>query len=131
MTDLIPGNMSDTAMWAVVVAFFTPLVLNFLINQAWRQWVKAMVAFLFSAVVGTITAILTGAYAGLGIPSTILLTLVVAITAYENFWKPVAPTMQTRVGVGAGKVVTIQESPVRTPVVGPAGGASDSGTNVG
>lgn len=127
MTDLIPVNMSDTAMWAIIVAFFTPLVLNFLISQAWRQWVKAMVAFLFSAIVGTITAILTGAYAGLGIPSTILLTLVVAITAYENFWKSVTPTMQAKVGIGAGNVITVQESPVRTP----AAGTGDSGADVG
>ena len=119
MEDLIPTGMTDTAMLAVIVGFFSPLVLNFLVSVAWRQWVKALVAFIFSAIVGTITALLTGSYEGLGVPSTILLTLVVAITSYENFWKPVTPNMQAKVGVGAGDVVTVQESAATKPQVSP------------
>lgn len=94
MNELIPAEMTDAAMWAVIVGFVSPLALNFIVNATWPKWAKALVAFLFSAVVGTITAIIAGAYEGLGIPSTILLTAVVAITAYQNFWKQVAPTMQ-------------------------------------
>lgn len=88
-------------MWAIVVSFFSPLVLNFLISKGWAQWVKAVVAFVFSAIVGVITALLTGSYEGLGIPAAVLLSLVVAITSYENFWKPIAPNMQAKVGVGS------------------------------
>jgi hypothetical protein len=86
--------MTDAAMWAVIVGFISPLVLNFIISATWPAWVKALIAFGFSAIVGTVTAIIAGAYEGLGIPSTILLTAVVAITAYQSFWKQVAPNLQ-------------------------------------
>jgi len=94
MTELIPVEMTDAAMWAVIVGFVSPIVLNFIVSATWPQWAKALTAFVFSAIVGTITAVIAGAYEGLGIPSTILLTAVVAITAYQNFWKQVAPNMQ-------------------------------------
>lgn len=94
MNDLIPAEMTDAAMWAVVVGFISPVVYNLIIKATWPAWAKAALAFVFSAIVGTITAIIAGAYEGLGIPSTILLTSVVAITAYQNFWKQVAPNMQ-------------------------------------
>ena len=94
VVDLIPVDMTPTAMWAVIVGFVSPLVLNFLVNATWPAWAKALAAFGFSALVGTITAVLTGAYEGLGIPSAILLTAVVSISAYEAFWKKVVPNMQ-------------------------------------
>lgn len=94
MNDLMPVEMTDAAMWAVIVGFLSPLALNVIVKATWPAWVKSLIAFVFSAVVGSITAVIAGAYEGLGIPSTILLTLVVAITSYQNFWKQVAPTMQ-------------------------------------
>lgn len=92
MTDLIPTGMTDAAMWAIIVGFVSPLALKYIVNSEWLTQVKTLVAFLFSAVVGTITAVIAGAYSGLGIPSTILLTLVVSITSYENFWRPTGVT---------------------------------------
>lgn len=94
MNELMPAAMTDAAMWAVIVGFVSPLALNLIVSATWPAWVKALIAFLFSAIVGTVTAVIAGAYQGLGIPSTILLTTVVAITAYQNFWKQVAPNMQ-------------------------------------
>lgn len=93
-TDWIPQNMNDAAMWSLIVGFFLPIIVNFIVNATWSPAVKSLVAFAAAVVVGVITAVVTGAYAGLGIPSAILLTLVVAITSYQNFWKQVAPTMQ-------------------------------------
>lgn len=104
MTDLIPGDMSDTAMFSVVIGFFVPIVVNLIVNVKWPSWVKSVVSFIFSAIVGAILALLTGAYEGLGIPSAILLTFVVAIAAYSQFWKQVAPGMQAKVGVGSRSV---------------------------
>lgn len=92
MSDLIPADMTDTAMWSVVVGFFVPVVLNFIVSAAWSKPIKAVVSFAFSAVVGTVTALLAGAYTGMAIPSAILLTVVVAITAYQNFWRQVGLT---------------------------------------
>lgn len=108
MNDLIPEDMTDTAMWAVVVGFFMPLIINFVVSAKWSPAAKALVSFGVSAVVGAITAWLTGAYTGLGIPSAILLTFVVAIAAYSQFWKQVFPDAQASFGVGSS--VTKSES---------------------
>lgn len=89
MNDLIPADMTDAAMWSVVVGFFVPLVLSFVVSATWPKWAKALAVFVLAAIVGTITALIAGAYEGLGIPSAVLLTLVVAITAYQNFWRQV------------------------------------------
>src|SRR5687768_6328895 len=94
MNELIPSGMTDAAMWAVIVGFVSPLALNFIVSATWPAWVKAVSAFVFSAILGTVTAFIAGVYEGLGIPSMILLTLVVSITSYQNFWKQVAPHMQ-------------------------------------
>lgn len=94
MSDLIPVEMTDAALWAVIVGFFMPIVINFIVSATWDARKKAVVAFVASAVAGAGTALFTGAYAGLGIPSAILLTFVVAITSYQNWWRQVAPTMQ-------------------------------------
>lgn len=90
----IPEGMSDAAMLALVVGFVSPLVLNFIVSALWPSWAKAVSAFIFSAIVGVITALVAGAFNGLSILSTVLLVLVVAVTSYQNFWKQVAPNMQ-------------------------------------
>lgn len=100
ISDLFPAETSDAAMLSVIIGFFLPLVLNFLISVKWTPALKSLVAFVVSAVVGVLVALATGAYAGLGIPSIILLTFVVAITVYKGWWKQVAPTMQSKVGIG-------------------------------
>lgn len=94
MNDLIPSDMTDAAMWAVIVGFFVPVVINFIVSATWSAAAKSAVAFVVSAIAGAGTAFFTGAYEGLGIPSAILLTFVVAIASYSQFWKNVAPTMQ-------------------------------------
>jgi uncharacterized membrane protein YfcA len=90
----IPEGLDNAQLWAIVVGFISPIALNFIINANWKDWVKSLVAFGFSAIVGTITAWLVGAYTGLDLVSTILLTLVVAIASYQLFWRKVAPNMQ-------------------------------------
>lgn len=92
MNDLIPADMSDASMWALIVGFFSPIVLKFIVNKGWTKTVKALVAFAFSAVAGGVAAFFSGAYEGLGIPSAALLSVVVAITSYQNFWKQVGVT---------------------------------------
>ncbi|WQY99837.1 hypothetical protein [Microbacterium phage MO526] len=94
MDNLIPADMTDAAMWAVIVGFFVPVVINFIVSATWSPATKAAVAFVVSAIAGAGTAFFTGAYEGLGVPSAILLTFVVAIASYSQFWKQVAPTMQ-------------------------------------
>lgn len=94
MDNLIPPEMTDAAMWAVIIGFFVPIVINLIVNAAWSSWVKSVVAFVVSAIAGAGTAFFTGAYEGVGVPSAILLTFVVAISSYSQFWKQVAPQAQ-------------------------------------
>lgn len=120
----IPQAMGDAAMLALVVGFLSPIVLNFIIKATWPSWVKSLTAFGFSAVVGVITALVAGAYDGLSIVSTVLLTLVVAITSYQNFWKQVAPNMQRGTEVKAqeveaaerDRILTVAEQAYRPPL---------------
>lgn len=90
----IPEGMTDAALLSVIIGFLAPLVLNFIVSATWPAWAKSLAAFAFSAVAGVLTAIVTGALDGLSIVSTILLILVISITAYQNFWKQVAPNLQ-------------------------------------
>lgn len=99
MNDLIPAEMTDAAMWAVIVGFFVPVVINFIVSATWSTSTKTVIAFVVSGVAGAGTAFFTGAYEGLGIPSAILMTFVVAIASYSQFWKNVAPTMQRNASV--------------------------------
>jgi FtsH-binding integral membrane protein len=92
MDGLIPADLSDATLWAIIVGFITPLALKWIVNADWKKQTKAIVSFVFSAIVGTITAIIAGAYEGLGIPAMILLTFVVSITAYQNFWSKIGVT---------------------------------------
>jgi Na+-transporting methylmalonyl-CoA/oxaloacetate decarboxylase gamma subunit len=94
MDIVIPEGMTDAALLAVIIGFLAPLVLNFIVSATWPAWAKSLAAFAFAAVAGVLTAWITGAFEGLSIVSTVLLILVVSITAYQNFWKQVAPNMQ-------------------------------------
>lgn len=94
MNIVVPEGMTDSAMLALIVGFLSPLVLNFIVKATWPNWSKSLAAFLWSALAGSITAYFAGAFTGLGVVSTVLLVLVVSITAYQNFWKQVAPTLQ-------------------------------------
>lgn len=94
MDIVIPEGMTDAALLAVIIGFLSPLVLNFIVSATWPAWAKSLAAFLFAAVAGVLTAWITGAFQGLSIISTVLLILVVSITAYQNFWKQIAPNMQ-------------------------------------
>lgn len=102
----IPEGMGDAAMLSLIVGFLSPIVLNFIVKATWPSWAKALTAFGWSVLVGLATIWVTGAWNGLSIVSTILLILVVSITAYQNFWKQVAPTMQR----GTAEKVAAQEA---------------------
>jgi hypothetical protein len=102
----IPEGMTDAALLAIIIGFLAPLVLNLIVSALWPSWVKSLAAFAFAAVAGVLTAWVTGAFQGLSILSTILLILVVSITAYQNFWKQVAPNLQRD---AKAKVIQVEE----------------------
>lgn len=95
MDIVIPEGMSDAALLALIVGFFQPVVLDFIIQSKWSKRVQALVAFLFSIVVGIVVALVSGVLTGLGVVSAILLVAAVSITFYKGFWKETLPGLKS------------------------------------
>jgi hypothetical protein len=103
MLDL-PAAVTDAALWAIVVGFIQPIVLQFLLQAKWSARVQALAAFGFSAVTGSATAYFTGAFENVAsIVTVILLVAVVSISSYKGFWKPVAPELKAATSLGNPK----------------------------
>lgn len=91
--------MTDAAMWALVVGFVSAtFVLPVIQQPSWNARVRALVTFFYSIAVGLGTVFFTDGF-GVGIrpiASTILLTLVTAISTYKGFAQPtgVAPAIE-------------------------------------
>lgn len=94
MDIVLPAGLGDTALLALVVGFFAPVVYNLIIQSGWSSRTQAIAAFLFSAVLGGLTAWVSGAFNGISILTAILLVFVVAITTYQSFWKKVTPNLK-------------------------------------
>jgi ABC-type transport system involved in cytochrome c biogenesis permease subunit len=91
---LLPPEMSNAALFAIIVGFIQPLVLQFILNSKWSASTQALAAFVFSILTGSATAYFAGAFTGLGIVTTILLVAVVSIAFYRGFWKQVTPNLK-------------------------------------
>lgn len=88
-------NMTDAAMWALIVGFLSPLVIAVVQRPEWKDWARALVTFVYCLIAGAVTAYLNGAMEGRSLVSTILLVFVVAIAAYRGLWKDVgAPQIE-------------------------------------
>ncbi len=102
--------MSDVAMWELIVGFLSAtFVLPVIQQPSWTERTRALVTFLYSIVVGLVTAYLTGAFAGLADvragASAVLLMLVSAISTYKGFAKPtgIAQRIEISTSPGAGQ----------------------------
>lgn len=101
---------SDAAMWAIIVGFFSPVLLSLILQAKWSARTKAVVAFVVSGVIGLLTAWITGALVGLAPLSVVLLVFVTAIASYGQFWKPtgIAPAIEAAT---SAKVIEHQPDP--------------------
>lgn len=81
-------DMTDAAMWALLVGALLPLFVSLVKQSDWPNYVKALVAFAVFVSVGFITAYLAGAFTGRTIVSCILIVAVTAYTMFQNFYKP-------------------------------------------
>lgn len=95
----LPNEISNLALWTAIVSFFSPVVLDLIIQSGWSNRIQSIVAFLASAVIGIVTAFFSGAFTGVGIVTGILLSFVVTITAYKGFWKQVTPELKDKTTV--------------------------------
>lgn len=100
----IPTEISNLALWTSIVSFFAPVVLDLILQSGWSKRAQSLVAFLASAVIGTVTAYFSGAFTGATVVTAILLAFVVTISAYQGFWKRVAPDLKE-----ATSVVTMKQ----------------------
>lgn len=100
----IPADLSDTALWAIVIGFFQPVALNLILQSKWSGRAQALVGFGFSVVVGTITAALSGSFDGVGVVTATLLVLVVSISTYRGFWKQVTPNLKSATSGGKNEL---------------------------
>lgn len=89
--------MTNLEMWALVVGFFSPVVLSVIQQPTWPQWARALVTFVFSVVVGGATAWFQNEFNGKDIVTTVLIVLVAAISTYKGLWQPtnVAPAIES------------------------------------
>lgn len=83
--------MSNANLWALIVAFFAPLAVAWVIHAAWPWALKMFVALVSAAVIGVGTSYFDGNFVDVDIGRGILLALVATIIAYEKVWKDTAP----------------------------------------
>lgn len=87
-------NLSNLAMWSLILGFVSPPVLAFIQQPGWSERTRSFVAFLFSALVALGTLYFDdtlGFKAALDLDNyvtALLLTFVTTISTYRNFWKP-------------------------------------------
>lgn len=100
--DVIPSDLSNAALWAVIVGFVSPVVLNLLLQVSWPKWVQSLAAFVFSGVTGGLTAYFAGAFDNVGsVVTVILLVFVMTISTYQGFWKNITPRLKAATSVNA------------------------------
>lgn len=83
-----PRDFTDLAMWNLLLGFLLPLVVAIVQQPKFSDPARALVTFVACVFAGAGTAYFEGSFTGRGIVSSILLTLVVALTTHRNFWKP-------------------------------------------
>lgn len=96
--------MKNADLWAIIVAWFAPLVVAIVIRATWPWLVKLAVAVATASLIGVGTAYYAGQFVDVDIGRAILLAIVATITAYETTWKdtPLLEFMLNRVNGGAG-----------------------------
>ena len=86
--------MTDIAMWAGVVGFFSPLVIAFIQQPKWATWVRAVVTFLFAAGTGAATAALGGDLTGKTWLTAGLIIFTIAISTFKGLWSQIGATQK-------------------------------------
>lgn len=93
------SDITNAGGWAAVVAFLSPVVLNFILQSGWSARVQSIVAFAFSILAALGTAWFTGAFNGLGIVTCVFVVAVGTIAFYKGFWQNVTPNLKEATSV--------------------------------
>lgn len=76
-----------TDQWAAVVGFVLPALVAIINREPWKPWIKAVVALVSSALVGTVTALLSGQFTGATWIQAIGIVFAASQVAYMLWWK--------------------------------------------
>ncbi len=79
--------MATKELWALLVSFLVPFVTGLLVRKSYQKWIKALIAFVLAAIVGSVGALLAGAWNG----SVPLMILACFGAAQTTFWLIVNP----------------------------------------
>lgn len=102
------NELGNLAMWSLIVGFLSPIAISLIQQPTWSDAVRAVVAFLFSAVVAVPTAYFAGDLEGRDYVSSGLLILVTTVATYKNFWKPtaIAPKVEAATSPSPSRTTT-------------------------
>lgn len=94
---VVADAMNNLQMWDLIVGFFLPAVLAFIVQHHWSDQIRAVLAFLASlvAAIGTVL-IQQGGWDWDEWIGSSLLILVTAITTYKGFWIKAHPAFHNR-----------------------------------
>jgi hypothetical protein len=89
-------NLSNPALWALAVGFFSPPVISVIQQSRWSARQQSLVAFAFYLVVAAVTAYVAGLFNAPDILRLALLIFLAAGTSYKTLWKPtgVSPAIE-------------------------------------
>jgi hypothetical protein len=95
---------TNALMWAGIVGFLSPVVLQFITSVSRDSRVQSAIAFAFELVVAIPTVYFAGNLDLGNYVKTALIVVTLSIAAYHGFWKPAGVTPSTTViKRGAGR----------------------------
>lgn len=93
-----PAVLGDTASWALLAGFLTPLLTSVVQQPTWTSRTRTLVAVVASVVAGVVTLLANGAFndGPQTVLSIIALVVVTSATAYKTLWVPsgIAPKIE-------------------------------------
>lgn len=75
-------------MWNLIIGFLAPLVISVINQPQWTKKAKVYVMVIVSVIAGFVTSYFAGEFISKDIISSILITSVASITAYQGIFKP-------------------------------------------
>lgn len=80
-------TQTDPELWNLIIGFLLPIAIAFVVEEAWDNRTKALIAFVISLAVGFGTTYLTGQLDPAHLVRSILVVFVTAISTYKMFWQ--------------------------------------------
>jgi hypothetical protein len=87
--------------WQIIIGFFLPLLLSLIIQSGFSRPVQAILAFIVSLVVTSVTMLIRGdldAFDATNYSAAVLSVFGFSIVFYQGWWKPtgIAPAIEER-----------------------------------